>query len=456
MPVSPHQKPTRGLSAVAAASVAVGMVVGAGLFKSPATVAANVDTDALLFAAWALGGAVSLIGALCYAELAAAFPSRGGDYHFLTLAYGRWVGFLFAWARFAVINTGALALLGFVLGDYLNAALPLGPYGPALYAAAAVLLLSMLNLSDRRAGVDAQLGFTSLLVIGVLAVSAVGLWIAYQDLPAASVSVPASATATPAFGVAMVFVLLAYGGWTEVATLSSEVADRTHGMLKAMVLSMALVTVLYLLVNWALWRGLGLEGLAASQAPAADLLARAFGPAAQIPIILVVAAAVITSLNATILVGGRTTYAVTKEWPGLHVIGKWDASHSVPRRAIIAQAVVALCLIAFGAATREGFVTMVDYTAPVFWLFIGLSGVAVIILRRRQPDTPRPFKVPLYPWLPLLFVASSAYVVWSSVAYVKVGAVAGVGVLALGLGLAVVLNRVGKKVDHVLHADEPQ
>ena len=234
------------------------------------------------------------------------------------------------------------------------------------------------------------------------------------------------------FGVAMVFVLLAYGGWTEVATLSSEMKDNRRGMLKAMTASMVVVTLLYLLVNWALWRGLGLKGLAESQAPAADLLAQAFGSFAQWPIILIVLAAVVTSINATILVGGRTTFAAAKDWPGLNSLAVWDDSHAVPKRAIIAQSVMALLLVGLGAATRDGFVTLVDYTAPVFWLFIALSGISVIVLRRKAPAVERPYLTPLYPILPLLFAGSAVFVLWSSIVYVKIGAVVGLGVLALG------------------------
>ena len=419
------------LGVPAAVSVAVGMVVGAGLFKSPAVVAENAGTDMLLFGAWILGGAISLIGALCYAELASAFPSRGGDYSFLTRAYGRWVGLMFAWARFAVINTGSIALLGFVLGDYVNAALPLGPYGPAIYAAAAIVVLTVLNLTDRTAGVDTQMGLTSLLVIGAVGVSLVGVWLALQGV-APMDAAPVERAAGTGFGVAMVFVLLAYGGWTEVATLSSEMKDNRRGMLKAMTASMIVVTLLYLFVNWALWRGLGLKGLAESDAPAADLLAQAFGSFAQWPIILIVLAAVITSINATILVGGRTTFAAAKDWPGLNRLAVWDDKHAIPKRAIIAQSLMALLLVGLGAATRDGFVTLVDYTAPVFWLFIAMSGLSVIILRHKAPDVERPYLTPLYPVLPLLFAASAVFVLWSSIVYVKIGAVVGLAVLSFG------------------------
>ena len=438
---SPVKHPADGLlTARAAASVAVGMVVGAGLFKSPALVAANVGSDAALFGAWLLGGVLALLGAACYAELAAAFPSQGGDYRFLTLAYGRRVGFLFAWARFAVINTGSLALLSFVLGDYLQAALPLGAFGSSIYATATLVTFSLLNLRGRTAGVDTQVGLTALLIVGMLVIGAVGLLIVARGVPPLDPA-PAVSGSITSFGVAMVFVMLAYGGWTEIATLSAEMRDPARGMLRALLLGLGVVTALYLVINWALWRGLGLSGLGAAEAPASKLMELAFAEGADLPVIAVVFAAVVTSINATIIVGARTTFAAARDWPAVGRLGDWHDSRGIPAAAIIAQSVVALLLIGLGTATRQGFATLVDYTAPVYWLFMALSGVALIILRHRQPQAARPFRAPLYPVLPLLFTASSLFVLWSSVAYVRVGAIAGLAVLALGIVAAAWLER---------------
>jgi amino acid transporter len=421
------------------------MVVGAGLFKSPALVAANVGSDAALFGAWLLGGVLALLGATCYAELAAAFPSQGGDYRFLTLAYGRLTGFLFAWARFAVINTGSLALLSFVLGDYLQAAVPLGSFGSSIYAAITLIVLSVINLRSRAMGIDTQVGLTLALIGGVLLIGVVGLLFVMRGTPALDPA-PVAGSSVASFGLAMVFVMLAYGGWTEIATLSAEMRDAGRGMLRALMLGLGAVTVLYMVINWALWRGLGLSGLGTAGAPASKLLQLALGRGAELPVIAVVFAAVVTSINATIIVGARTTFAAARDWPALGALGDWNDSRGVPAAAIVAQSVVALLLIGLGTATRQGFATLVDYTAPVYWLFMALSGVALLILRRSHPDAPRPFRAPLYPLLPLLFTASSLFVLWSSLAYVRIGAIVGLAVLALGLAIAAWLVRPGATV----------
>lgn len=453
VPTHHHEKgrqetgPRRRVSALYVAMVAVAMVVGAGIFKSPALVAQFSETAFWLFAAWIVGGAISLMGALCYAELASAFPSAGGDYHFLKLAYGKRVSFLFAWARFAVINTGSIALLGFVLGDYLQAVMPMQIFGAAGYAVICVALLTAFNLRGAGKGQhEAEYGLTSLEVLGLLIVTSAALWLIAQGWPAAETFAGSIASPPAGFGQALVFALLAYGGWSEIATLSAEVKDSRAGMVRALVLAIALITSLYVLVNWAFWYGLGMDGLAGSSAPAVELMAKAFGPWSGFITAIAIAFAVITSINATIVVGGRTTFACAKDWPALRRIAHWDERRAIPRAAIFVQGIVSLALVGLGAA-YNGFQTLVDYTAPVFWLFLMLSGIAVIILRQKRAGAERPFRVPFYPVLPLAFVASSAAMLWSSLSYVTsdsgAGALVGIGVLGSGLIALAVLRRAG-------------
>jgi basic amino acid/polyamine antiporter, APA family len=447
------------LSLLGAVSIAVGMVIGAGIFKSPSVVAANVSSVEMLFLVWALGGLVSLIGALCYAELSTAFPSAGGDYHFLRLAYGARVAFLFAWSRFAVINTGSIAGLGFVFGDYTHAVfgpwietvVPLGTAAPTVYAVLSIIILTLINLKGLRSGVDAQLSLTIGLMLGLAAVGVAGAALAVSGSPPANPQ-PVAGFSWGAFGLAFVFVFFAFSGWNEIATLSADVKDGKRGMVKALVLSLVIITLLYLVVNWAFWRGLGLGGMAQSPAIAADLMKRAFGAEAQLLIYAIVAAAVITSINATIIVGARTTFAAAKDWPALERLVDWDADKGVPAAAVLAQSAVALMLVGLGAYTKAGFQTLVDYTTPVFHLFLLASGVGLIVLRVRYPNVARPFRTPLYPLTPLLFCLAIGFVLSASLNYVldpargdlRLGAAAGLGVLAVGAALTFFMGRPRK------------
>jgi amino acid transporter len=239
----------------------------------------------------------------------------------------------------------------------------------------------------------------------------------------------------------MVFVLLTYGGWNEAAYISAEIKDGRRNMLRALMWGMSIITALYLLLNLAYLRGLGLAGMARSQVVAADLSQQLWGVAGAKAISVLIALSVLTSINATILFGARSNYALGCDWPLLGFLGRWDARSGTPVRALLLQGAVALALIAFGAFMRQGFETMVDYTAPVFWLFFLLTGIALFVLRRREPELPRPFKVPLYPLLPLAFCASSAWLLYSSLAYTRLGALVGVGVLAAGVPLLALAAR---------------
>ena len=429
-----------------ATALIVGLVIGAGIFKAPSLVAGATGSPEWMFAAWAFGGAISIAGALCYAELATAYPHPGGDYHFLRRAYGRPISFLFGWARFSVIVTGSIALLAFIFGDYMHAFLPLvanPTVGGALYAAAAIVGLSWINLRGTRTSAATQGLLTIVEVLGLLLVAASAVF-----LPSVPATQPAAAVgAPPAFGLAMVFVLLTYGGWNEAAYISAELKDTRRDMVRSLVVSLLLVTALYLFVNWAYWHGLGLEGMAKSQAIAADLLGRAFGPTGSQVISLLVAIATLTSINATMIVGARSSYAVGADWPKLKAFAAWDRDRSAPLFAMRIQCAAALLLVGIGAWIGSGFKSMVEFTAPVFWFFFLLAGISLFVLRAREPNAVRPYRVPLFPFLPLVFCATCAYMLWSSLGYVynqKLGGFnagwIGVAVLAIGVVLLGLLH----------------
>jgi amino acid transporter len=425
--------PERVLSTGDAVGLVVGIVIGAGIFKFPSLVAGMAGSEPMVYALWLAGGIVSIVGALCYAELATAFPNAGGDYHFLTRAFGRPLSFLFAWARATVITTGSIALLAFVLGDYASNLVPLGEHSSAIWAALVVVALTVLNWFGLKEGKTTQNLLTFFEVSGLVAIVVAGLFVAEPAAPVvAAVAAPDKGMpAASALGLAMVFVLLTYGGWNEAAYMSAEVKDRKRGILRALVLGLVLVTALYLLVNFAYLRGLGLEGVSGSKVVAADLLARAWGPGSATLMSLMVIVASLTSINATMLVGARSNYALGRDWKLFAWLGGWHAS-GVPRTALVVQGAISLALVGFGAATRKGFETMVDFTAPVFWFFFLLTGIALMVLRKTEAAAERPFRVPLYPVLPLIFCASAAWLLYSSLAYTGVGALAGVGVLAAG------------------------
>ena len=409
--------PKPALSVLDAVMITVGIVIGAGIYKTPSMVAGITGSVEWMLIAWVTGGVLSLIGALCYAELASAFPSAGGDYHFITRAYGRNASFFFAWARVTVITTGSVALLSFVFGDYMSRVVSLGPQSPAIYAALTVIALTIVNLIGLRESARAQNVLTAIEVGGLLLVALAGL---LATPPTAAVA-PSLAPAgmPPMFGLAMVFVLLTYGGWNEAAYISAEVRGGPRAIVRALVLSLLLVTVVYVIFVLAVLKGLGFEALAKSSAVGADVMQAAFGPPGAQLIGAIVGVAILTSINATMIVGARTNYALGRDWPILGFMSTWHGERHVPVTGFIVQAVIALALIAFGALQKDGFSAMVEFTAPVFWFFFLLTGIGLFVLRFRAPTVPRPFKVPMYPVLPMVFVLTCGYLLYSSITYAQ-------------------------------------
>lgn len=429
----PEGSPLRTLRVIDVVALTVGLVVGAGIFKAPAMVAANTGSDVTLILAWLLGGLISFLGALCYAELATSYPDAGGEYHFLNQAYGKSVGFLFAWSRLVVLQTGSIALLAFVAGDYLHALFPDGPTGSVVYAAAAVIVLTALNVLGLALATWTQKLLAGLTVGGLLLIVAAGLLWAAPAGQAALNTV--QAPGAPAFGMAMVFVLLTYGGWNEAAYVSAELGEVERNMARVLMISIGIVTALYLLVNLSYLRVLGLDGLSGSEVVMADVMRRLYGDTGAQLVSALIVLAVLASMNVTILTGARTNYALARDFPLFRVLGHWHSGTNAPVNALLVQGAIALLLVLAGSFERSGFEIMVTYISPVFWLFFMLTVLALFILRLREPDRPRPFRVPAYPFTPLIFVAACGYMFHASLAYAGMSALMGVVLLAAGVPL---------------------
>jgi amino acid transporter len=424
------EAPRRSLTTFDVACLIVGTVLGAGIFKAPSIVAGQSGSGLGFLLVWLVGGFISIAGALCYAELSTCYPNAGGEYGFLKHTFGRNLSFFYAWSRAAVIVTGSMAILAITLGDYMAAIVPLGEHSNLIWASAAIIALTIINLSGIKQSKQIQNLLTVLEFLGVLAVVIAGFSVQGHDSHWAQLM--STREGTTNFGLAMVFVLLTYGGWNEAAYLSAEAKDARRGITRALILGLGLVMVLYLLANLAYLGALGLEGTAHSSAVAFDVFTQAFGKESAILFSTIIIFSCLNSLNATIVFGARGHYALGQDFRVFSWLGKWHVSGQ-PRQAILAQSLMAIALVGVAAWTRQGFQTLVEFTAPVFWFFISLVGVSLILRRQREPDLVRPFQVPLYPLVPLIFIASTTWLFWSSLMYAGIGAWIGVAVLASGL-----------------------
>jgi APA family basic amino acid/polyamine antiporter len=433
--------PLPALSTFDAAMIVCGIVIGGGIFALPPLVASTSGSVGWMFAAWALGAALTVVGSLCYAELAATFPHAGGDYHFLTRAFGRDVSFFFGWARAAVITTGSTALHAFIFGDYASRVVPLGGNSAALYAALVVVLLTALNILGLKESSRTQNVVTLLLIAGMGLVALGGF-----RAPATAAPETASSTSPPLLGSALLFVLFAYGGWNEAAYISAELRGGQRAILKALLAAIGVITALYLIFVAALELGLGFEGLKASQAPAADVAGRAFGTFGSTLIAAVVCLSVLASSNATMIVGARSNYALGLDWPIVSFMGRWDRTRDAPVAAFLVQGAITLALVGLAAREHSGVRTMVEFTAPVFWFFFMLTGIALFMLRHKYAHVERPFSVPLYPVVPLIFIGTCAFLLWSSLTYAQSqhALQVAIGVMAAGLVAWVIARLKGR------------
>jgi amino acid transporter len=451
-PVVPAVAPHLGLWDTV--SIIVGIIVGVGIFSAPGRVFRGVGGPGEVMAVWTLGGLLSVVGALCYAELAGAYPRSGGEYVYLTRAYGPGVGFLFAWAQLAVIRTGGgIAAVAYVFGNNADLLWPAGPWGPTLYAVLAIVVLSLINILGAQPGKHTQNLLTVAKVLGIGVVVLAGFT---APVPLASAS---SVVGEQSFALAMIFVLYTYDGWNEATYVTGEVRDWQRNVPRALILGTLLVTAIYLLYNAALLVGLGFDGARASSAPHADLAATLLGPFGRRAVLVLVMVSALGAVNGTIYTAARLYAALGADHRLFAPLGGWNPRLGTPATALAIQALISVAMVAgVGIVWRrqDGFEVLVDCTAPVFWLFFLMTGLSLFVLRRAEPLRERPFRVPLYPLLPLVFCGWCGYMFYGSLRYAGEQALVGLVILLIGLplyGLSRRLERPAEPVDSAPPSD---
>lgn len=444
-------------------SIMIGIVVGTGIYETPPLVLRNVAGPWQALAAWALGGIMSLVGAFCFAELAATYPRSGGDYVYLTRAFGPWLGFLFAWFQLSVIRAANIAMMAFVFADY-AASIWNVPFAQKwLWASSAVLILTVLNLLGVVFGKRTQNVLTLAKVIGLAGVLVVGFaWPQTLAAAPATAGLAANAAGSSSLATAMVLVLLTYGGWNDAAFVAAEVRGGPRAIARALLIGTAAITLIYLLLNAAFLWGLGFEQARQSSAIAADLLKHRFGdrfgPWGARSIALLVMVSALGAINGMLFSGARIYSSLGRDHPVFAWLGRLHPRTQAPWGALIMQSAISLGLIGvvgtpFGRTLvneslarsglpeiawegHGGFEVLTVVTTPLFWLFFLFCGLSVFVLRQRDPHLERPFTVPLYPELPLIFCGICAYMIYAGIEYAQAihllgGLVVVAGILAV-------------------------
>ncbi|HVU87931.1 MAG TPA: amino acid permease [Pirellulales bacterium] len=410
-------EPERRLSLFDATSMIVGIIIGSGLYQTTPMIAANMPSLVWLIGGWLLGAMFSLVGSLCYAELATTYPADGGDYVYLSRAFGRAVGFMFAWAQLWVIRPGSIGAMTYVFGRYATQLAPLGNYSFTIYAAGAVLVISGINILGVRAGKWTQNALTAAKLLGLATVIVVGLT---RHDPGALPDPPPAPLADYKLGLALILIVFTYGGWNDIAYAAAEVRDPQRNILRALMLGVLAVATVYVGVNLAFVHAMGLRGFAASNAIAADVAALGLGDWGRRGISILICISTLGAINGMIFTGARIYYAMGRDHTLFAVVGRWSQRFGTPAWSLTIQAACTLLAVVGFGMTGEGpegsgFQQLIDFTTPVFWFFLLLTGVSLLLLRLHDGARPRPFRVPGYPLVPLVFCGGAAAIVFAGV-----------------------------------------
>lgn len=425
-------------------SLMVGIIVGVGIFETTPDIAAQMHSISAVFGIWILGGLLSLCGALCYAELAAAYPKNGGDYVYLSHAYGQWLGFLFAWGRIAVVQPGMIAAISFPFAHFfikmleLSCGITIGDAAVVPVAACGVLVLTLLNCFGLRVGARTQNTLTVIKVAGLVLITIIAFC-----APESSSSSALSASSLHGFGLAIILVMFTFGGWSDIAYVAAEVHNSVRNIPRIIICALLVVGALYLLANAGFFWALGYSGVVGSKTVAVDALKTVLPLFAQAMVSALIAISALGTINALLFTGARISHAVGLDFLLFRILAVESKVSGGPLASLLFLGVSSACIIVL----MGSFERTVVYTTPVVWFFYLLSSLGLIVLRSKEKFTVRPFLVPLYPVLPISFAIACIYIFYSAIAYELLGSLISVGILLLGIPL----YKVAMKVAAIKH-----
>ncbi|MBN1831419.1 MAG: amino acid permease [Deltaproteobacteria bacterium] len=417
--------PTKELSLFDSTCVIVGIILGAGIYEITPTVASCMNGWKGILGVWLAGGFFALTGALCYAELATAYPNEGGDYVYQTRAYGQWAGYLFGWSQLVIIRPGDIALLSFVFARYASTIYSPFPNTILLYAGLAILLLTVINILGVKEGKYTQNLLTTIKSIGLLLVIVAGL------LAPANSSIPVemSTSLNIDLKLSLILVMFTFGGWNEMAYVAAEIKSPEKNIVRALVIGTVSIIVLYVLVNLSFLSALGYENMASSQAIAVDTLATLVPDSAAKLISILICISALGAINGLIFTGARISYAIGSDHSIFRGLGAWNPELGTPVRALVLQGLLSLGFVFFAGS----FIDTILYTAPVVWLFFLATGISVFVLRKRDSSASRPYRVTGFPFTVILFCASCIFMLYNSLTY---------AIASKPIGLIVILSVV--------------
>ena len=415
----------RKLSVVDSAAIVVGTVIGSAVFIVPNSVASNLQSVPAFLGVWVFTGLLSFFGALAYAELGAMMPSTGGQYVYLREAYGPLPAFLCGWAFFLVIQSGAIATLAAGFSIYLSYFVPLGPAGARLVSVVLILALTFVNYRGVRQGAAVQKTFTVLKLAGIAILVASVIFATREAAPVAAAPAP---FAFRQFGIAMIACLWAYEGWYCISFVAGEVKNPQRNIPLALGLGVATIMAIYLSANLAYLKILPLAEIAETPRVAATVAERTLGALGATFVSLIILLSIIGSTNGTILTAARVYFAQARDGLFFSRVASIHPRFETPGSSLLFQGVWASILAASGT-----YEMLFNYVIFAAWIFYGMTVVGVLILRRKQPDRGRPYRMWGYPVTPILFAGVSFWFVGNTLVTTPGPSIRGLAIIATGI-----------------------
>lgn len=436
----------RVLGLWSAVSIVIGTVIGSGVFLVPSAMIHFVGSVRVLFAVWIVAGLLSLFGALTYAELAAAMPEAGGEYVYLSAAYGPFWGYLYGWTQFWVAKSGSIATLAAGFYTYLTAFFPvlgisifvaplhIGPGGSLLeihygqlVAIAVILILAAVNYVGVRSGGNVQIFVTIVKMTLIAGIIVVGILFGKGDFGHFGSAV-VGVGGVAGFFAAMVSALWAYDGWNNVSMVSSEIRNPQRNLPRSLIVGTAAVIVTYLLMNVAYFYVLSPAQVGASHRVAADMMSHIYGRAAAAAVTVAVLISIFAALNGSILAGSRVPYAMARD--GLFFR---TAAFVHPKFKTPGHSMLLLCLWSSVVVLSGWYDDLYNFVIFGSWILYLMTAVSLFVLRKKRPDLSRPYRVIGYPFVPVLFVCVAAFLLVSTLQTRPRESLMGLGLMALSV-----------------------
>jgi APA family basic amino acid/polyamine antiporter len=418
--------------------VAIGSCIGSGIFVTPSQIAGLIPSPYIILAVWAIGGLITLTGALTFAEISSIFPRAGGIYVFLKEAYGGWIGFLYGWAYLLIITSGSIAVLALAFSYYLSFFIPMTETWKLFTGIIAISLLTTLNVLRAKFGEMFSNVFTGLKIIGILIIIGVGLFYGSSSLTfrGTGFTFP-SGSGYQSFGVALVGVLFSYGGWQHASFLAGETKNPSRNVPIAMITGAIVVTIIYLLVNISYMFLLPLSTITGSQKVAAEAVSTVL-PFGGMLVAAIIAISTLGTIGIYTLSSPRIYYAMAEDGLFFKGIAKVHPVFKTPVNAIIIQSVWAIVLLLFWGTFED----LITYTVSVEWIFFTFAAAGIFIFRRRMKDAERPYKTWGYPVTPLIFIGIISWFVINMFINKPFHTGLGLGLVLLGVPVYIFFKKI--------------